>query len=227
MGSVQAEGWIGKMVGAMIRRSVRQRFRAVYWVPPSTLPEGSIIWAANHHGWHDGYLMFHVVEALGKRSLDWIAEFDAFPLFAHAGGMPFPPDKPEVRAATLKKTVRLMKTDGRSLILFPEGTLHEPPEVWSLGDSLAWLGAKVPAATVLPVGLVYRMSKHERPQAYIQFSSRTFQHPLDLDEIRHEMQRVVNEIQVSIEDESRWQTLVQGTRDVNERWDFRSRYGKK
>lgn len=210
----------------MIRRSVRKNFHTVWWQPPTVVPPGPIIFAATHHGWHDGYLMYHLVSALGRRSLDWITEFDAFPLFARCGGMPFPVDKPELRAATIRQTIRLMNDEGRSLILFPEQHLHEPPGILPLGKAIQLLKKKAPHAVILPVALVYRMSVHERPSAYIGVGS-TSVGPLDLDDLRAEMSRLRDETEMQISERDRWQVLVEGTKDVNERWDFRARFGKK
>lgn len=211
----------------MIRRSVRSRFRNVYWTPPSSLPAGPVIFACNHHGWHDGYLMFHVVCALQKRSLDWITEFDAFPLFAKVGGMPFPRDRVEARAATIRHTVRLMKEEGRSLILFAEQHLHRPPEILPIGKAVELIVRQVPNVHVIPTAIHYAMDLHERPEAFIGFGGSMDAERFSADALRIEMVRTLEAVRDGWARGEEPAVLVRGTPDVNERWDFRARFGKK
>src|SRR5665213_1220055 len=129
----QAEGVVGRVVDQMIRRTVRKRFRCVHWIRPASAPQEPCILVPNHHGWHDGYVMYHAVTALNLRTVDWIQEFDAFPLFARVGGLPFPLNDATRRAATIRRTIRLMNAEKRNLLLFAESNLHPPPEVVSFG----------------------------------------------------------------------------------------------
>lgn len=212
------------MVGGMIRRTVRQRFHTVFWKPPvGPLPEAPVIFCANHHGWHDGYLMFHLITRLGYRSLDWIQEYHAFPLFRTVGGMPFPSDDPAVRAKTLRTTVRLMKEEKRSLVLFPEGVLHRPSDILPLGKSLQWVSQKVPSAVILPVGIVYAMHEHERPMAYLALGEPRPGPVEDLEAVRQEMTWLLDRMQTEIAQPGVYSTLVEGTKDVNERWGRKKR----
>jgi 1-acyl-sn-glycerol-3-phosphate acyltransferase len=211
------------MVDSMIRRSVRKAFHTVWWNAPTTLAAAPVIFAANHHGWHDGYLMYHVVTQLGLPSLDWIDEFDAFPLFAFVGGMPFSHKKLAVRAATIRSTIRSMNTENRSLILFPEGVLHPPPEVLAFGRSLDLLCRKVPSVSVVPVGIRYELSLHERPEAFLHLGEVISLATRSPEGIR---ERVIEGIGSTF-DRSLFTALVRGTRDVNERWDMRNIRGMK
>lgn len=164
---MQEEGIVGRLVGAMIRRSVRQRFHSVYLSKPEILPKAPAILYANHHGWMDGYLMFHVAQELGIECLDWIEEFDAFPLFASIGGIRFAPNDSAGRASAIRQTIRLMKTQGKSLVIFPEGVLHRPPDLLPFGRALEVVAKSVPQVTLHPVSLRYELSMHERPEAWI------------------------------------------------------------
>lgn len=223
----QEEGLLGRVVAGMIRRSVRRCFRGVYLDPAvPNLSEGPFVFAANHHGWHDGYLMFHLVTHLGIRCLDWIEEFDAFPLFARVGGMPFPADRPEIRAATIKRTIRLMREEGRSLVLFPEGVLHHPPEILPFGRAIEVVAERT-GALVVPVAIVYSMSMHERPEAFLKVGEPV---PSGDDLAKRSRERIV-EMAVCLNRDLRerpdtFQTLVRGTLDVNERWDWRRKRGR-
>jgi 1-acyl-sn-glycerol-3-phosphate acyltransferase len=213
--SRQAEGVAGKVVAGMICRSVRARFRNVYWAPPAYEVRPPAVFVCNHHGWFDGYVMFLALTKLGVPFLDWIAEFEAFPLFAKVGGMSFPPDRPEVRAATIRQTIRRMKQERRSLLLFAEGTLHEGPEILPLGKALDLIAAKVPEAQIIPVAIRYPFSLHERPEAILRFGD-----PLapgaDLrDRAGAELARMLAD-RSPVEE-----VLFAGTLDVNERLDMR------
>lgn len=214
---MQEDGLIGRLVGGMIRRSVRARFRGLYWRPPTLPTERPLIFAANHHGWFDGYVMYHVVTKLGVPALDWIEEFDSFPLFARVGGMPFPVGKPEVRAATVRKTIRRMLEEGRSLVLFAEGVLHEPPSVLPFGRSLEVVAAKT-HAMIIPTAIRYTFDLHERPEAWVRFGDAIDPGATDLAETAR--RSVVSLLETPMAP-SEFELLASGTLDVNERWDKR------
>ncbi|AIE84500.1 putative acyltransferase [Fimbriimonas ginsengisoli Gsoil 348] len=207
------------MVDRMIRRSVRRTFRGVYWQPPQ-LPVGEpAIFVPNHHGWHDGYVMYLALSQLGLRGFhDWIEEFDRFPLFGKIGGMPFPSDDPVRRAATIRRTIRLMKGDRRSLMLFAEGILHRPPELLPFGKSLDLLVKKVPDAVVIPVGIRYEHSMHERPEAFLRFGEPMEEGPEMSRRTRLAVAKQLDRIAVDLSvAPDRFQLLHAGTKDVNER----------
>lgn len=217
---MQEEGFIGRQVGNMIRRSVRSRFRAVYWQPP-ILPPSPVILACSHNSWFDGYIMFHVATRLGLRCVDWIQEFEAFPLFAKVGGMPFPLDRPDVRTQTIRRTIRLMQQEKRSLVIFPEGVLHPSGEVLPFGKAVLTV-ARATNAPIIPVALVYEFALHERPEAFVGFGE-----PIAPDDADMAQDALVS-LLAAIRNDARtrpesFERLVSGTRDVNERWDMRRR----
>lgn len=223
----QAEGMLGRFVDGMIRRSVKARFRNVYWTPPSAPIQSPAIFVANHHGWHDGYLMYHLVTKLGARSLDWITEFGAFPLFAKVGGMPFPREDAVGRATTIRRTIRLMREEGRSLILFAESELHRPPMMFEFGKALETVASKVPGVAVIPVGIRYDMSIHERPEAILSVGAAVELGPDLARRTRLAVQARLDEIAAKLAiDPEGFEVLASGTPDVNERWDFRRPRGR-
>ncbi len=218
----QAEGLIGQVVDRMIRRTVRSRFRSVYWLPPSQpLPEPCIL-VPNHHGWHDGYVMYHAITALKLLTMDWIQEYDAFPLFGKIGGMPFPANDAIRRAATIKKTVRLMNDEKRNLMLFAEQSLHLPPEILPFQRTLEFVVKHVPDAKVIPVAIRYDMSIHERPECYLSFGAPMAAGDAICERTRLAVKALLDELAVKIRfDHESFKTLAQGTKDVNERMDMR------
>ncbi len=218
----QQEGALGLAVDWMIRRSVRKAFHTVHWLPPQEKPAAPVIFVANHHGWHDGYLMYLAATQLGIRVVDWIAEFDAFPLFAKVGGLRFPKDDPNARAATIRRTIRLMQNEGRSLLLFGEGTLHRPPGLMTFGKALETVARAVPTARVVPVSIRYEQAMHERPEAWLRFGEEVALGD-DLSArtrlaVGRGLDAIASELRFAPE---RYEILAKGTLDVNERWDVR------
>jgi 1-acyl-sn-glycerol-3-phosphate acyltransferase len=224
----QDEGPIGRLVGAMIRRSVRTRFHGLHWIPPAASLNAPVIFACNHHGWHDGYVMYHVVTRLKLRSLNWIQELDAFPPFAKVGGMPYPAGDVARRAATVRRTIRLMKEEKRSLVLFVEGELHYPPDLLPLGRSLDVVASKVPGVTVVPTAIRYEMSMHERPEAFVAFGGPVSAGEDLMVRARDALESTLDVLTTRIrEDRDSFELLASGTPDVNERWDMRTMPRKK
>lgn len=214
----QEQGLMGRFVGGMIRRSVHSRFHTVYWSAPSTpLPAPAILYA-NHHGWMDGYLMFHLVSRLGLACVDWIEEFDAFPLFRRVGGMRFAKGDISGRAATIRRTISLMR-EGKSLVLFPEGVLHRPPALRQFGRAIELIANKVPGVTLAPIAIHTELSMHERPEAWLSIGEPHRFESLRCCEMRLGEQLDLLRCQVSRGKE--FEVLAQGTPDVNERWDMR------
>ena len=215
----QVQGIAGALVDRMIRRSVKRTFRNLYWQPPADPPVEPSIYVPNHHGWHDGYVMYLALSALRLRGFnDWIAEFDSFPLFSKVGGMPFPPEDASRRAITIRRTIRLMKEKRRSLMLFAEGVLHRPPELMPFGKSLELMHRQVPEASVIPVAIRYEHSLHERPEAYLAFGKPMEPGPDMARRTRLEVAALLDRIAADlVVAPERFQVLHGGTKDVNER----------
>jgi len=208
----------------MIRRSVRRVFRNVYWIRPETPVAEPAIFVPNHHGWHDGYLMYLALSALKLENPfhDWIQEYEAFPLFGRVGGMPFPADDAGRRAATIRQTIRWMREERRNLLLFAEGVLHRPPELLPFGKSLELVASKVPDTKVVPVAIRYEHSLHERPEATLLFGSPMPPGPDLAARTRLQVAALLDRLAaiLALEPERR-QILHPGTPDVNERMDMR------
>ncbi len=208
----------------MIRRSTRSRLRNLYWSEPSETLHAPVIFYCNHHGWLDGYVMFHVVEKLRLKALDWIEEFDAFPLFAYVGGMRFARGETTGRATAIRATIRLMNSEKRSLILFAEGVLHRPPAIWPLGKALELVAEKVKGVTLVPTAIYYEHSVHERPEAWVSLGAA---HAFESLEDCHS--RLVGELaglRERVANGEEFPVLAKGTGDVNERMSMR-RFAKK
>jgi 1-acyl-sn-glycerol-3-phosphate acyltransferase len=164
--------------------------------------------------------MFHVVSKLGLNSLDWIEEFDSFPLFSKVGGMRFARGDAMGRASVIRKTIRLMREEKRSLVIFPEGVLHRPPSIEELGRSLEIVARKVPGVAMVPTAIYYEMSIHERPEAWIRLGN---PHEFNsLADCRERLTNCLDEVVRSVKEQKEYPILFEGTRDVNERFSLRS-----
>ena len=211
----------------MIRRSLKARFHTIWWEEPGELPAGPCIYVPNHHAWHDGYVMYTALTKLHQerdrgRFYDWIQEYEAFPLFGTIGGLPFPAGDAGKRAATIRKTVRLMREEGASLMLFAEQHLHRPPELWEFGKALETVSKLVPQASVIPVAIRYELCLHERPEAYLRFGMPVEAGPELSRRTRNSVRAELDQLRADIDFRpERLTPLLLGTRDVNERLDVR------
>lgn len=222
--STQTVGLTGWFVGGMIRRSIRTRLRNLYWSPPKEDLSAPVIFYCNHHGWQDGYVMFHVVEKLKLKALDWIQEFDTFPLFSKVGGMRYPADDPTGRAQTIRRTIRLMNQNQWSLMIFAEGVLHRPPSIWPLGKALQILAQKVDGVTMVPTAIYYEHSLHERPEAWVSCgAAHSFE---SVDDCQVRLESELTSLRDRISNEEEFPILARGTGDVNERMSLK-RFTKK
>ncbi len=211
----QEEGIIGRAVGGMIRRTVKSRLRNLYWSPPKDPLKQPVIFYANHHGWLDGYLMFEALTKLDIRFLDWIEEFDSFPLFSKVGGMRFAKGDLIGRANTVRTTIKTMRAESRSLILFPEGILHRPPSLLPFGRSLEVVANKVPKASLVPVAIYYELSMHERPEAWLSFGEP--HHFESMIHCENTLRQQFESLRASVGNQDSFQVLAKGTPSVNER----------
>lgn len=120
------------LLGRMVIQALRQSFRRVCWVgEPPQLPENTpVILYANHQYFHDSYLLWIVIEKmLGRRTMIWMAEWDAFPFFAALGAYPFPSNNARRRVVTVRQTQQAFRERPETmLIYYPEGILHRPDE---------------------------------------------------------------------------------------------------
>jgi 1-acyl-sn-glycerol-3-phosphate acyltransferase len=204
----------------MIYRTVKKRFRNVYWKPVEESLRPPVLFVPNHHGWHDGYLLFHLVLKLGLPTLDWIQEFDAFPLFRTIGGLPFPINDSARRYATIRESIRQLNDEGKSLIVFAEGVLHPGPDILPFGRGFEVVAKHVHGIDVRPVAIVYRMGIHERPEAALSVGASVPLGPGLVDRTRDALIQELKELRSAFSRDD-LELLVPGTPDVNERMDMR------
>lgn len=121
-----------RLVSALMHYELRRAFRRICWVGrwPDLPPDTPVVIYANHHHFYDGHLLWWLItRTLERPGLTWMAEWDRFPFFAAVGAQPFPPEAPDRRRATLRRTVRhFREAPSTMLAYFPEGRLHAPED---------------------------------------------------------------------------------------------------
>ncbi len=119
------------LVESVMRRSLARAFRRVSLVGDASFAghAGPVVLYANHHVFHDGFLLWLLLSSHGRRAVTWMQEWDRVPIFAPAGALPFPVDDAARRSVTVRTTARrFAERPDTGLIWFPEGRLHDPAE---------------------------------------------------------------------------------------------------
>lgn len=150
-------------------RSLRKQIHELRWCGPlpEIDPERPLVVYANHQNFWDGHVANTLVLRLFERELAyWMADWDSYPFFALTGALPFPPDDPPRRVATLRRSVRFLNgTPQATLVIFPEGRIH-PPETdllaFDLRD-LRVLQSQVDDLQWLPLGIHATFRDAPRP----------------------------------------------------------------
>ena len=120
------------LVEQLMLSSLRSAFRRICWIGPTPDFDKNkpILLYANHHTFHDGYVLWLVSKKLLGREIQlWMEDWDNFPIFGAVGARPFPENDLKQRIKTIRRTGEyLLKHPRSTLIYFPEGTLHPPEE---------------------------------------------------------------------------------------------------
>jgi len=207
---------------ALVARSLRRTFRRVAWVGPFTPPPPNVpmVLYANHHLFHDSYVLGVLAESmLRRRVLVWMEGLERFPFFGLLGALPMPAHSPATRARTVRETARRMDRDPATcLIYYPEGALHPAEEGIRAfpADRFARLDRVLPATKLWwPVAL--RVSGHHdaSPTVYLTAGEphpRATGHEADV--LRGLLARLATPPAGA-------SALLEGRRGPHERWDFR------
>jgi 1-acyl-sn-glycerol-3-phosphate acyltransferase len=153
----------------LLMRSLQTFFRGVYLHELAPLEPGRpAIVFANHGYWWDGHFLYLLSQEWRPgNSMVWMKELAPFPPFEALGAMPFPEDEAAVRAATIRRTVRALRSSPAALFLFPEGDINTGRSLGPFSRSLHWLHKKVPEAGLIPVAIRILQGIHQYPEAYI------------------------------------------------------------
>ena len=135
---------------------VRGGLRGV-WVR-GRLPEGPVVWAANHHSWWDGFLAASVLRADGRTpallmDAENLAQFG----FLRRAGV-VATSQPRAALAALRRDA--------VLIVFPEGELRAAGPLGPVHSGAQWLAAHAPA-TLVAVAVRVVARGHQWPEAYV------------------------------------------------------------
>jgi 1-acyl-sn-glycerol-3-phosphate acyltransferase len=149
--------------------ALRRHFRGIYLLEAQPLdPLQPAIVFANHHYWWDAYLLHALArEWRPRQARVWMRELTPFPPFAALGALPFPAHSTAVRAATIRKTLRELRTTPTLLFIFPEGELHPAPGLLPFGRALHWLHRQVPHVPLYPAAIRIAQGIHQHPEAQV------------------------------------------------------------
>lgn len=128
-----------------------------------------VLFAANHVGWWDSFLVVALDEALGTEAYALMdaAGVARLPFFARLGALPL--DRKAPRSG-LRLGASMLTGSGRALWMFPQGR-HRPSHLRPLGfePGVSLLARLVPKAAIVPVALQYVWSDQPAPAAYVHF----------------------------------------------------------
>ena len=165
-----------RLSARLIDGSLRSDLRRVVWVgrpPREAIPPGApVVLYANHHYFHDSYLLWHLAaRVLDRRFRVWMEAWERAPLFGPIGAMPFPADDARARFTTVRATAREMASDpSTALVFYPEARMS--PSDAGLqpfdADLLPRIARVLPAETRwCPVGVRITWWGEERPTALL------------------------------------------------------------
>ncbi len=211
---------ISSLVAALMRYELRATFRRVCWVgdPPGLPPDSPVVIYANHHHYYDGHLMSLLLRTLDRPGRLWMAEWDHFPFFAAVGAQPFPPDDPQRRIVTIRRTIRHLESHRQgALVYFPEGALRRPsagigpfPE-----SAFSRLGRLLPSATWWPVAISVTWWGESRPTALLSGGAVTTHPPADA---RARLSALWSDLRTAPPRST--DVLLKGRRSPSEIWSF-------
>ena len=162
-------GLAARLVDRMVHRDLRRAFARVEWVGPwpAVPADRPVVLLSTHHTFYDGYAGHLVARRVfGRHVVLWMAEWARFPFFGALGALPFPDGDTRERAATMRRTVRLLHSPAFAFQYFPEAVLHPADEgvaPFAAGALLARLGRMLPPATWLPLALHATFEDDARP----------------------------------------------------------------
>ncbi len=205
----------------VLHRTVRRMFRRVEWIgrwnpPPTGRP--TVIYS-NHHAFYDGLILGLFCErVLHRPPVVWVEDLDRFPFFSLLGALRFPSDDPAGRTATIRRTVRLMRRQPSTvMVYFPEGHLHAVEEgIAAFPAGLFHRLARLfDTATWWPIALHVTGWHHAWPTALLCGGS-IHEHPTGHE--RETLERLLQ--QLHDHSQAPRKLLFEGRASPHERWDM-------
>lgn len=218
--------FVRRATEVVIRRDLRQTFRRIVWIgsKPDLPQSRPVVLYANHHGFHDGHLLWLLVrETLDRPFVLWMEKWDRAPMFGSVGALPFPADNKQQRFRTLRETVRRFTSNPESiLILFPEGELTPPDRgIGALKTDFEQLARLLPNGTLWwPVALRSTWWGEDRPTALIAAGQPT-ENPTGQE--REELDGLVETLRDASPDileNGGGRILLEGRKSADERWNL-------
>jgi len=219
--------WAARVAAGIIARDLSRTFRRVAWVGDRPWATGAlpadrpVVLYANHHAFHDGYLLWHLTARVLRRPfLVWMRDWARAPLFGPIGALPFPEDDAAARRATMRETARRLRTDPRTTFLYyPEAEIR-PPDA-GLGpfepERLPRLARLLPEGlTWWPVAVRLTWWGEDRPTALLTGGE---PHAAPDGRERQRLQDALDSLHAA-RPETPHTLLLDGRRSPHERWDL-------
>lgn len=209
------------IVKASMRHSLRRSLRRVCWIGPvpEVASDRPVIAYANHHHFLDGHLLWLAAhELFGRPFIVWMEELDRYPFFAAQGAMPFPPNEPQRRSATIRRSrSALAKPPYPLLAYFPGGQLTAPESGLPTEDlrTISRLSRIMPPATWVPIAIHVTWWGDSAPTALLAAGS---PHREPTGDEMNRLRRALD--QARSPDPVVGRTLMEGKRGVNEKWNL-------
>src|SRR4051794_38783250 len=198
-----------------LKRLVHGGLRGV-WLR-GDLPAGAFVWAANHHSWWDPFVAGAMLWRLDRKVCLLMRQDNLLRYgFARRLGV-FGTDEPRAGLRHL--------SEGRALVVYPEGELRPAGPLAPLADGASWFAtrARVP---LVAVAVRVALRGHQAPEAYV---SATSVEPADTDRLAHSLRADLAALdeQISTADPRRpldgFRRILTGRRSWDERIDTLTR----
>ena len=200
----------------IILSNLQKRFRRVLWNPPSDPNFNPVVWFANHHSWHDGFLVYASLDKCGREGVDLVTDPLAARIFGRAGAIHAPESDATARGLNFRKCLREMQA-GKVLVIFPEGELHRPPLVEKIRPGLVRIAKWEPRTAFQPIGIRVEMSMHERPEAWINFGKAIPASRISNEVAGSALENLISfSTEEACQDSQNWKILVEGSKSAHE-----------
>lgn len=144
---------------AAMRMTVRGGLAGVW--ARGRLPDGPVVWAANHHSWWDPFIAGALLTAAGHPMvmLADVANMRRYSFARRIGVVGT--DEPRAALASVR--------GGATLVIYPEGRLLPAGPPGPAGPGAAWFAARSPAR-LCSVAVRVLVRGRQYPEAYVVFS---------------------------------------------------------
>lgn len=151
-------------------RLLKKSFYRIYLKQKSSLPDGPVVFIANHSSWWDGLLAFYLTRTvIHQDCYAMMTEkgLKSYPFFRKIGGYSINRDNPKDVIKSLAYTSSLLELQ-KGVWLFPQGKeehLEKRPLLFQPG--ISHVVERTSCVTVVPVSFYYTFRHNQRPEVFV------------------------------------------------------------